>query len=181
MKDKIMPVFAAVIAVFVIGIFLGSGTGADTVLAESEQVDPYNVTTDGVAFKFQNIANENVTVELIGNGSVQETVTVDVGSDGVGGTSGTGSTITVDRIRVNPADTNASEVQEVTHYYGYDGSAGNEGNTGNYQSSQVYQAFNEVTGEGTDYQPALVEDERMRTFLGLLGLAVIGAAILRVL
>lgn len=141
-KIKLMVIMSLLAVAFTGMAAAQSGEQGDYALSES--VDEFNTTSEQIALEFDNVSDEDVTVELLNDEEVVETVEdTNVDSDGLA-TPELDETRDVDQIAVYPADSEADAVEEVTFYYDFDGS--DETDTANYNEDVTFSDF-EVTDE----------------------------------
>lgn len=156
MKNKMLQI-ALMLGVVMASIGMASAQSEDYgEYALSEVVDPFNTEDVQVAFTVDNITEEDVTIEVIEDGNVEETgENIALDSDGFGEVELDGST-DADQIAVYPeGDAEALDVEAVDFHYDFDTTDGTVDNVDDYAETQEFtdfEAFDE-DGESLETDP----------------------------
>jgi len=156
----------ALVGVAVAVALVGSMLTATSVI--SEQTTSYDTVSEENLFEFQNLTNEEVTIELLNNSETEEIVSGTLENGEI--QANLSSNQDVDQLEISTTG-DKSNIVEVTHYYDYDGTTDGEGDTANYGTDHAYSTFEESS---------MVEGQ-LADWFGIFIVGLIGAGIVLVM
>ena len=139
----------ALVGVAVAVALVGSMLTATSVI--SEQTTSYDTVSEENLFEFQNLTNEEVTIELLNNGETQDIASGTIDQDGRLQTD-LSLNVTVDQLEISTTG-DKSNIDTVRHYYDFTGESGDENTTPFYTVTE-YDSFEEsslVKGQLADW------------------------------